>query len=83
MTGDPGAFIPSSALLSKLGTWFQFLLLVSKELEVVVKRALFGGSEGIGIVLELTGVTLGELLTPLGFHVLSVKQWGWTNIVVF
>ena len=44
---------------------------------------VWGGSEGLGIVLELIGVTLGELLTPLGFHILSVKQWGWTNIVIF
>lgn len=81
VTRDPGAFIPSNALLWKLGTLFQFLLLVCKGLEVVVKRTLFLGSEGLSIVLEHIGVTLGDLFTLLGCHIL--KQGGWTNAMIF
>lgn len=76
MAGDPGAFIPNSALLSKLGTWFRFLLLLCKGRSAVVKSTLDLGSEGLGIVqfLELTGMWPRSTAYFSGCHVLSLKQ---------
>ena len=79
MAEDPGAFILSSALLSKLGTWFQFLLLVCKGLVSYSETSMGGGGRRPGHSSSSETywyVILGELFTPLGCHILPVKQAG-------